>query len=444
MKKGIHTLIELVKSGLTKQEICSIYKIKENSLTAMLSHAGHSFFKISPLKGTTNKRIKNIDELIEKCKSGLTQKEVAKHYGMDTSSVFNTLKKVGLRFVDLAPKKLKVVKVKKEKSVRLKKEKLIKVPKEKVAKIRPVKAKKEKVKGPYWTNEHDNILIAYNKETDSVQRSKLYEQLPLQRMVESILFKYFYTNLVGLNAKDLMDECKSHLVLNAFEKFNPSLNTKAYSYLGTCVKNYYRDYFIKKTDKNNVVSIESFYCENNGDDNVFKDRVFEIPDESKTLFELDEDRQELVDKARLHVLKLLSNDDLEFPERTVLLAVLELIKQSNYTKYYATYFLLKKTKYNLHNLCSILRGLKMRTIVNYSPAMDLEYYERKIAAYKLKNGITESNKREHGDFVKDCLNNLKSNEKRIERECKVQDSKQRLIEKRKKALHLKSINQNIG
>lgn len=413
----------------------------------MLSHAGESFFKLSPLQGTTSKRVHDIDELIEKCKSGLTQKEVAQQYGMDTSSVFNTLKKVGLRFVDLAPKKPKVVKVKKEKVIR---EKVLKVKKDKPVKVKkekPKKVKKErvkKVKGPYWTNEHDKILIAYNKETDYVKRSKLYEQLPLQRMVESILFKYFYSNLIGLNAKDLMDECKSHLVLNAFEKFNPSLDKKAYSYLGTCVKNYYRDKFIGTREKNNLISIESFYGENNGDENVFKDRVFEIPDESKTLFELDEDRQELVDKARVHVLKLLRNVELEISERTVLLAVLELIKQSNYTKYYATYFLLKKTKYNLHNLCSILRGLKMRTIVNYSPAMDLEYYEKKIAAYKVKNGITPGNKLEHADFVKDCLNNLKSNEKRIERECKVQDSKQRRIEKRKKALYLKTINKNTG
>ena len=95
-----------------------------------------------------------------------------------------------------------------------------------------------KQKKNYFTQETEDAIVSYNKTTDPIKKSKIYEDkihYPFYKLTENIIhtFKFYYTEVENL--EDLQHEIITFL-LEKIHLFDPSKGAKAYSYFGTIVK----------------------------------------------------------------------------------------------------------------------------------------------------------------------------------------------------------------
>ena len=90
--------------------------------------------------------------------------------------------------------------------------------------------RRKRTKRLYFTQEHEDAIIAYNNTTDPRERTLLYGkyiQPAFSEMVDKIVFTYKFTTLP--NIEDLRDECKIYLT-TILNKYNPDKGSKAFSY----------------------------------------------------------------------------------------------------------------------------------------------------------------------------------------------------------------------
>jgi len=99
----------------------------------------------------------------------------------------------------------------------------------------------------YFTQETEDAIIAYNNETNTDVREKIFREKiyqPFQKLVENVFntfkFSYFRTG-----PQDVQKECLTHLVANMHKydpnrqsKTDPNKKTKAYSYFSIIAKHY--------------------------------------------------------------------------------------------------------------------------------------------------------------------------------------------------------------
>ena len=110
--------------------------------------------------------------------------------------------------------------------------------------------RRKRTKGLYFTQEHEDAIIAYNNSTDPRERTILYGkyiQPAFNEMVDKIVFTYKFTTLP--NIEDLREECKIYLT-TILHKYNPDKGSKAFSYFSVITKNW----FIHKVKKTNQQS----------------------------------------------------------------------------------------------------------------------------------------------------------------------------------------------
>jgi len=110
--------------------------------------------------------------------------------------------------------------------------------------------RRKRTKRLYFTQEHEDAIIAYNNSTDPRQRTILYAryiQPAFNEMVDKIVFTYKFTTLP--NIEDLREECKIYLT-TILHKYNPDKGSKAFSYFSVITKNW----FIHKVKKTNQQS----------------------------------------------------------------------------------------------------------------------------------------------------------------------------------------------
>ena len=114
----------------------------------------------------------------------------------------------------------------------------------------PTRKKKVKSKRLYFTQVHEDAIVAYVKTESARERTILYRDFigpAFNEMVDKIVFTYKFTSLP--NIESLRDECKIWLV-TILEKFDPSKGHKAFSYCSVITKNW----FIHKVRKTNQSS----------------------------------------------------------------------------------------------------------------------------------------------------------------------------------------------
>ncbi len=107
--------------------------------------------------------------------------------------------------------------------------------------------RRKRTKRLYFTQVHEDAIIAYNNTEDPRERALLYAkfiQPAFNEMVDKIVFTYKFTNLP--NIEDLREECKIYLT-TILNKYNPDKGSKAFSYFSVITKNW----FIHKVKKNN-------------------------------------------------------------------------------------------------------------------------------------------------------------------------------------------------
>jgi DNA-directed RNA polymerase specialized sigma subunit len=108
--------------------------------------------------------------------------------------------------------------------------------------------RRKRTKRLYFTQEHEDAIIAYNNSTDPRERTLLYAnyiQPAFNEMVDKIVFTYKFTTLP--NIEDLREECKIYLT-TILDKFKPEKGSKAFSYFSVITKNW----FIHKVKKNTL------------------------------------------------------------------------------------------------------------------------------------------------------------------------------------------------
>jgi len=99
---------------------------------------------------------------------------------------------------------------------------------------------KKKRSKRYWTKETENNIKLYILEKNSIKKNKIFEDSlfkPLNKLIENIIHRYKLWNFENTGLEDIKQQCIVHLLEN-INKFDVSRGTKAYSYLGTAIKNY--------------------------------------------------------------------------------------------------------------------------------------------------------------------------------------------------------------
>jgi len=105
--------------------------------------------------------------------------------------------------------------------------------------------RRKRTKRVYFTQVHEDAIIAYNETDNLEERARLYSEFiqpAFSEMVDKIVFTYKFTTLP--NIEDLKEECKIHLT-TLLPKFQPSKGSKAFSYYSVITKNW----FIQKVKK---------------------------------------------------------------------------------------------------------------------------------------------------------------------------------------------------
>lgn len=112
------------------------------------------------------------------------------------------------------------------------------------------KKTRKRRKNHYFTQDHEDAIIAYTKTTCIKERTHLYVKWirpAFNEMVDKIVFTYKFTNLP--NCDSLRDECKIWL-MTILDKYDPAKGSKAFSYFSVITKNWFI-HKVKKQQKQN-------------------------------------------------------------------------------------------------------------------------------------------------------------------------------------------------
>ena len=110
--------------------------------------------------------------------------------------------------------------------------------------------KKKKNKRYYFTQVHEDAIVAYVKTNDRKERTELYVQYiqpAFNEMVDKIVFTYKFSNLPNIDL--LREECKIWLT-TILGKYDANKGSKAFSYFSVITKNWFI-HKVKKTNKSN-------------------------------------------------------------------------------------------------------------------------------------------------------------------------------------------------
>ena len=124
---------------------------------------------------------------------------------------------------------------------------------------KPTKTKKRgrrrKNKNHYFTQDHEDAIIAYCATTCIKKRTDLYVRWiepAFNEMVDKIVFTYKFTNLPNIDY--LRDECKVWL-MTILDKYDPSKGSKAFSYFSVITKNWFI-HKVKRQQKRNKREVD--------------------------------------------------------------------------------------------------------------------------------------------------------------------------------------------
>tara|TARA_R100001224_G_scaffold75315_2_gene46374 strand:+ start:1936 stop:2649 length:714 start_codon:yes stop_codon:yes gene_type:complete len=110
-------------------------------------------------------------------------------------------------------------------------------------------------KNHYFTQEHEDAIVAYANTRCNKQRTDLYVNLigpAFNEMVDKIVFTYKFTNLPNIDY--LRDECKVWL-MTILDKYDPNKGSKAFSYFSVITKNWFI-HKVKKQQKRNAREVD--------------------------------------------------------------------------------------------------------------------------------------------------------------------------------------------
>ena len=120
---------------------------------------------------------------------------------------------------------------------------------------RKKRTRRARKKNYYFTQDHEDAIIAYCATICSKERTRLYVnwiQPAFNEMVDKIVFTYKFTNLPNIDS--LRDECKIWL-MTILDKYDPSKGSKAFSYFSVITKNWFI-HKVKRQQKRNKREVD--------------------------------------------------------------------------------------------------------------------------------------------------------------------------------------------
>jgi|TARA_R110000824_G_scaffold178013_6_gene357575 hypothetical protein len=124
-----------------------------------------------------------------------------------------------------------------------------------------------KRKNYYFTQDHEDAIVAYCDTEDSKLRNDLYKEFigpVFNEMVDKIVFTYKFNTLP--NSEALRDDCKNWLI-TILNKYDPNKGSKAFTYFSVVTKNWFIAQ-VKKTSKKarKEILLEDFYIDKRSGD----------------------------------------------------------------------------------------------------------------------------------------------------------------------------------
>ena len=108
----------------------------------------------------------------------------------------------------------------------------------------------------YFTKDHENAIIQYNKTQCNKERGKLYEEIigpVFTELIDKIVHTFKFTNLHNIDL--LKIECLSWL-MTIIEKYDESKKSNAFSYFSVIVKHWFIHKIKKQTKKHDEMQIQ--------------------------------------------------------------------------------------------------------------------------------------------------------------------------------------------
>jgi|GEM_PF-5341004 len=102
----------------------------------------------------------------------------------------------------------------------------------------------------YFTDEHEQKVLEYIAEKDSLKKDKLYTEFlrpVFVEMIEKIVFSYRFDKILT-NIEEHIADCLSYLVIIA-HNYNSDKKSKAFSYFSVIVRNYFFNVVKKQVTK---------------------------------------------------------------------------------------------------------------------------------------------------------------------------------------------------
>jgi hypothetical protein len=219
------------------------------------------------------------------------------------------------------------------------------------------KRKKNKKANYYFTQKHEDAIVAYVNTKDKIERERLYVDLirpALNDLVDKVVFSYKFITLPNID--ELKDECKVWLI-TVLDRYDHSKGSKAYSYFTVITKHW----FFHRAKQNNKRKINE----------VQYDDVIKTEEENPQLIV---SHQYMITRERNDFLNALSEEvdrwsvlDMKETERKVYDAVKVLLENADNIEIFnkkAIYMYLRE-----------LTGLKTKQLASSLAQMREEYYE---------------------------------------------------------------------
>lgn len=216
------------------------------------------------------------------------------------------------------------------------------------------KISRSKKSVPYFTQVHEDAIVAYTQSDCNVERTRLYVDFinpVFNELIEKMVYTYRFSNLP--NISDLIEECKYYLV-SVLAKFDPTRGHKAFSYFSVITKNF----FIHKA-KANTRKLKK---------EISHEDITKLADQNRLsegnrFLELSE-KSEFMEELKKEVVSWLDLPKLKKNEHLVCEAVIILlnnIDEIEILKKKAIYLYLRElTKLNTKQLAAGLKPLKVK------------------------------------------------------------------------------------
>lgn len=279
----------------------------------------------------------------------------------------------------------------------------------------------------YWTEKHEQLTTDYVHSLSKDERSRIYSRLrPAIRKIGDIILKRYFLSkqshhLNSTEIKDLVSEFEINLIELGLPTYDPEKGAKAFSFIGTCARNFFSTYFSTKVRTGGRTT--PLYDENG---ELIYDPIQPVV-EKTDLTEIYDAGIERICQIIEQVEKEIAEIKLNYKEAKLVkekkeLYILNLIhkyltENKRYSTYSLTYYLLKQTDYSSKSIYYYLYRRGLGGMVMGTKDVIPEFFENRYAltdkSVSFEDYLYYFNTETPASYIKRNINsNIEKHEKR--------------------------------